>query len=69
MLRFVALYIVYEFGSTLIGHKAPERSIPGLIVAAASLVVMPPLARAKRRVDDGIGSGTTPNPAAFSCTS
>lgn len=33
---------------TLIGHKASERSILGLIVAALSVIVMPLLARAKR---------------------
>jgi divalent metal cation (Fe/Co/Zn/Cd) transporter len=56
---FVALaaYILYESGSTLIGHEIPERSIPGIIVAAVSVVVMPMLARAKRRVAAGIGSG------------
>src|SRR5262249_49171324 len=37
--------------------KAPERSIPGILIAAASMVVMPLLARAKRRVAAGIGSG------------
>jgi divalent metal cation (Fe/Co/Zn/Cd) transporter len=52
----LALYILYESGSTLIGHDAPERSIPGIIVAAVSVVVMPLLARAKRRVASGIGS-------------
>jgi divalent metal cation (Fe/Co/Zn/Cd) transporter len=56
---FVALaaYILYESGSTLIGHDIPQRSIPGIIVAAVSMVVMPLLARAKRRVAAGIGSG------------
>ena len=53
----LALYILYESGSTLIRHEAPERSIPGIIVAAVSVVVMPLLARAKRRVAAGIGSG------------
>src|ERR1035438_7794520 len=52
----LALYILYESGSTLIGHDAPERSIPGIIVAAVSVVVMPLLARAKRRGASGIGS-------------
>lgn len=51
----LALYIVYESGSTLIRHEAPERSVPGIIVAAVSVVVMPLLARAKRRVASGIG--------------
>jgi divalent metal cation (Fe/Co/Zn/Cd) transporter len=53
----LALYILYESGSTLIGHEAPERSIPGIMIATISLVVMPLLARAKRRVAAGIGSG------------
>jgi divalent metal cation (Fe/Co/Zn/Cd) transporter len=53
----LAVYILYESGSTLIRHEAPERSIVGIIVAAASVVVMPLLARAKRRVAAGIGSG------------
>ena len=56
---FVALaaYILYESVSTLMRHAAPERSIPGIIVAGASVVVMPLLAAAKRRVAAGIGSG------------
>ena len=33
--------IAYEFGSNLIGHEIPERSIPGIIVAAFSVIVMP----------------------------
>ena len=53
----LALYILYESASTLNRHAAPERSIPGIIVAAVSVVVMPLLARAKRRVAAGIGSG------------
>ena len=53
----LAVYIAYESGSTLIRHESPERSIPGIIVAAVSVVVMPLLARAKRRVAAGIGSG------------
>jgi divalent metal cation (Fe/Co/Zn/Cd) transporter len=53
----LALYILYESGSTLIRHEPPERSIPGVIVAAVSMIVMPLLARAKRRVATEIGSG------------
>ena len=55
---FIALaaYIAYESGSTLIRHESPERSIPGIIIAAVSVVVMPMLARAKRRVASEIGS-------------
>jgi divalent metal cation (Fe/Co/Zn/Cd) transporter len=56
---FVALvlYIVYESGSTLIRHVPPERSIAGIVIASASVIVMPLLARAKRRVARQIGSG------------
>ena len=56
---FIALatYILYESVSTLIRHKSQERSIPGIIIAAVSVVVMPLLARAKRQVAAGIGSG------------
>lgn len=56
---FIALaaYIVYESGSTLLHHEAPERSIPGIVIAATAVVVMPLLARSKRRVAAGIRSG------------
>jgi divalent metal cation (Fe/Co/Zn/Cd) transporter len=55
---FVALagYIVYDSGSTLLRRQPPERSIPGIVIAALSLVVMPMLASAKRRVAAAIGS-------------
>jgi divalent metal cation (Fe/Co/Zn/Cd) transporter len=41
---------VYDSGSTLIRREAPDRSIPGIVLAAVSLVIMPLLANAKRRV-------------------
>lgn len=53
----LALYILYESGSALMRREIPERSIAGIVVAAASVAVMPMLARAKRRVAAGIGSG------------
>ena len=53
----LALYVAYESASTLIRRETPERSIPGIIVAVASVVLMPLLARAKRKVAVGIGSG------------
>jgi divalent metal cation (Fe/Co/Zn/Cd) transporter len=52
----LAGYIAYDSASSLIRHQAPERSIPGIVVAALSLIVMPLLARAKRQVAAGIGS-------------
>ena len=53
----LALYIVYESSSTLIRHVPPERSIAGIVIGSASVIVMPLLARAKRRVAHQIGSG------------
>lgn len=51
-LCFVALglYVAYDSLATLIAREPPERSIPGIALAAVSLIVMPILARAKRRV-------------------
>ena len=56
---FVALaaYIVYESGESLLRSRPPERSIPGIAIAAASLVIMPLLSRAKRRIAAALGSG------------
>ena len=53
----LALYILYESGSMLIRHVPPKRSILGSVIAAISVIVMPLLARAKRRVARQIGSG------------
>jgi hypothetical protein len=49
----------YESGSTPIDNKAPERCIPGVIVVAVSLVVMPLLfgARFPRLATDAGHSG------------
>ncbi len=52
----LAAYVACDSGWTLVQHEKPERSIPGIVVAAVSVVVMPLLARAKRRVATGIGS-------------
>jgi divalent metal cation (Fe/Co/Zn/Cd) transporter len=52
----LAVYILYDSGSTLLRREPPDRSIPGIVVAAVSLVAMPLLARAKRRVAGEIGS-------------
>jgi divalent metal cation (Fe/Co/Zn/Cd) transporter len=53
----LAIYIAFDSPSALWHKQAPSESIPGIIVAAASLVVMPLLARAKRRVARDLGSG------------
>jgi divalent metal cation (Fe/Co/Zn/Cd) transporter len=46
----LAAYVGYEALSNLIRKTAPEHSLPGIILACVSLVVMPLLSRAKRRV-------------------
>jgi divalent metal cation (Fe/Co/Zn/Cd) transporter len=46
----LAAYVGYEAGADLWFRRAPQFSLPGIILAAVSLVVMPVLALAKRRV-------------------
>lgn len=52
----LAIYVGYEAAASLLRHESPERSMPGIVLAVASLVVMPILARAKRRVARDIES-------------
>ena len=53
----LALYVGYEAISSLAYHELPARSVPGILLAVASLIVMPLLARAKRGVARDINSG------------
>jgi divalent metal cation (Fe/Co/Zn/Cd) transporter len=55
---FVALaaYVSYESITDLIQRSKPEASLAGIILAAVSLVVMPLLSRAKRRVGNQLAS-------------
>jgi divalent metal cation (Fe/Co/Zn/Cd) transporter len=46
----LAAYVTAESISSLWNHDAPSASYTGIILAALSLIVMPLLARAKRRV-------------------
>jgi len=52
----LAAYITYESVLDLWSRRAPEHSIPGIVLACVSLVVMPLLSRAKRKVGRGLGS-------------
>lgn len=52
----LAAYVAFEAGKSLLLQRAPERSPVGIALAAVSLVVMPFLARAKRRVAARISS-------------
>ena len=57
-LCFVALavYIAYESVGGLIRRQTSDHSVPGIILACVSLLVMPLLSRAKRRVANILGS-------------
>jgi divalent metal cation (Fe/Co/Zn/Cd) transporter len=46
----LAAYVGYEAIGSLIAKRTPEHSLPGIILACVSLIVMPLLSRAKRRV-------------------
>jgi divalent metal cation (Fe/Co/Zn/Cd) transporter len=46
----LAAYVVVESGATLLKRETPEASPLGLVILVLSVVVMPVLARAKRRV-------------------
>lgn len=46
----LASYVAFESLSTLLKHEAPDVSFVGIVLAVVSLIVMPILARAKRRV-------------------
>ena len=52
----LAAYITYESAADLWSKRAPEHSIPGILLACVSLVVMPLLSRAKRKVGRALSS-------------
>ncbi len=52
----LAIYVSYEAIAQLIEQRTPDVSIPGIVIAAASVVVMPVLARAKKRLGPVLGS-------------
>lgn len=53
----LAAYVSYDAVQTLLTRHAPDASLLGMVIAAASLIVMPALARAKRRVAFMLASG------------
>ncbi len=52
----LAAYVSYDSIKSLIWREHPRESIPGIVLAIASLIVMPLLVRAKRKVARGINS-------------
>lgn len=53
----LAAYVSYDSIKSLIWREEPRESIPRIILAIASLIIMPLLVRAKRKVARGIKSG------------
>lgn len=53
----LAIYVSYDSIKSLIRREAPEESPIGILLAAVSLIVMPLLVRAKRKVARAINSG------------
>ena len=52
----LAAYVAFDAGKSLIAFEPPEVSYVGITIAFLSLIVMPILARAKRRVAANINS-------------
>lgn len=52
----LAAYIAYEAISALFRKTPSSNSIPGIVLACVSLVVMPVLSRAKKKVGNALGS-------------
>ncbi len=52
----LAAYVTYQASSVLLRRTAPEESIVGIALAAVSLIVMPWLGFAKKRLAGRIGS-------------
>ena len=55
-LVLLAAYVTGDSVLSLVRREAPERSLPGIALAIASLLAMPFLARAKRKVASALGS-------------
>ena len=55
-LLLLAAYVVFDSAGSLIKKEPPKESVVGIALAAVSVVVMPLLVRAKRRVARSINS-------------
>jgi divalent metal cation (Fe/Co/Zn/Cd) transporter len=53
----LAVYVLSDAATTLWNRKAPDRSVVGIIVLSLSVIVMPVLARSKKRVARAMRSG------------
>ncbi len=53
----LAAYVAYEAVTSLLHEEAPSESIVGIVLGVVSIIVMPILAREKRKVAVGLDSG------------
>jgi divalent metal cation (Fe/Co/Zn/Cd) transporter len=53
----LALYVAWDAARALLRREAPSESIPGIVIAVLSIIVMPLLAQAKRRAAVALHSG------------
>jgi divalent metal cation (Fe/Co/Zn/Cd) transporter len=53
----LAVYVAYDSATSLWFRERPDRSVLGIVILTLSVIVMPVLARAKRRVAVAMGSG------------
>jgi DNA-binding transcriptional MerR regulator len=53
----LAIYLAVDSIKSLYQHEKPEHSLPGIVLAIVSLIVMPVLSRSKRRVGRQLSSG------------
>ena len=53
----LAVYVSWQAAATLLTRTPPSESLPGMLLAVLSLIVMPVLARAKRQVAQALSSG------------
>ncbi|MDB4917901.1 MAG: integral rane protein [Gemmatimonadetes bacterium] len=52
----LAVYIACDSGRALLVHEVPQRTLLGVVITMMSVVIMPLLARGKRRVAVSLGS-------------
>ncbi|MFA5105347.1 MAG: cation transporter [Candidatus Micrarchaeia archaeon] len=54
----LAIYVAFESARKLATHEVPEASMPGIIIAAASIMVMPAMSRYRHDIGHEIGSNS-----------
>ena len=52
----LSVYIVADAVRALWFHDLPQKTVPGIVVAVLSVIIMPILVRGKRKVASGLGS-------------